>query len=279
MSLKGIAKETTKIIEEGKYTTPSGKTVHIEQEQNQAEKGTILYTPEEATKLLNKENKCKPNQPVIEVIHGKTQEISRRIVQSEDCSDLVILNCASARNPGGGFVNGAKAQEEDLARCSGLYTCLLTQPEYYEVNRRQSSLLYTDHLIFSPDVPWFRSGNRDLLEDPFSASVITAPAPNAGQALRRDPKAGDAIEEALRRRAGMVLAIARENNRRSLLLAAWGCGVFRNNPEMVADAFGSWIESPFFEGCFDRIYFGIYDRSKDQGTINAFKDRFSINDE
>ncbi len=187
----------------------------------------------------------------------------------------MLLNYASARNPGGGFINGAKAQEEDLARCSGLYLCQLKQPEYYAANRSQDSLLYTDRLIYSPRVPWFRTYSRELLDDYFLASVITAPAPNAGQVLRRDAKAQPDIERVLRRRAGYVLAVARDNGHRSLLLGAWGCGVFCNDPSMVADAFGQWLESPRFHGCFDRVVFGVYDISKSKDTLRAFQRRFA----
>jgi uncharacterized protein (TIGR02452 family) len=211
----------------------------------------------------------------IEVTDETTQAAAHRLVSLEGGPDLVLLNFASARNPGGGFIKGAKAQEEDLARCSGLYPCLLTQPEYYEVNRAQDSMLYTDHLIYSPQVPWFRVHNRELLDDYFLASVMTAPAPNAGQALNRDPNSTPEIEQALRRRAGYVLAIAQAQGHRTLLLGAWGCGVFRNNPSMVADAFGQWLESRRFQGCFERVVFGIYDSSKNQNTLRAFKDRFS----
>jgi uncharacterized protein (TIGR02452 family) len=58
------------------------------------------------------------------------------------------------------------------------------------------------------------------------------------------------------------------------LLGAWGCGVFQNDPAMVADAFGQWLESPRFQGCFDRVTFAIYDSSKSQETLKAFEARF-----
>ena len=92
-------------------------------------------------------------------------------------------------------------------------------------------------------VPWFKTRSRQLLEDFFLASVITAPAPNAGQVLRRDSTAQSKILEALHRRAGYVLTVARENGHRSLLLGAWGCGVFRNDPYSVAASFGQWLKS------------------------------------
>lgn len=275
MSLKGVAKETLSILEAGRYIAPSGKTVEFLAEQQAAVAGTMLYTPEQAYALLEEQAGCNStSQPTIEVTDETTQIAARRLVQVEECTDLVLLNYASARNPGGGFIRGAKAQEEDLARCSGLYPCLLTQPTYYEANRAQDSLLYTDHGIYSPRVPWFRTRSRELLESVFLASVITAPAPNAGQALRRDLDAGPAIATALQRRAGIVLAIARANGHRSLLLGAWGCGVFRNQPDMVANVFGEWLAGTHFQGCFDRVVFAIYDSTRDKTTLRAFQQRF-----
>lgn len=248
MSLKDIALETLEIIQKG-FVNSSGKVINFALEQQAAEAGTILYTPEQLSQLLAKSESGNANKPVIEVTDETTQVAAHRLVTVEGCSDLVLLNYASARNPGGGFLNGAKAQEEDLARCSGLYPCLLTQPKYYEINRAHNSLLYTDHIIYSPKVPWFKTRSRQLLEDFFLASIITAPAPNAGQFLRRNPDADLEVEEALRRRAGYVLTVARENGHRSLLLGAWGCGVFRNNPYSVANAFDCWLNSCQFKGC------------------------------
>jgi uncharacterized protein (TIGR02452 family) len=274
MSLTGIAKETLQILEKGEFFSKHGNVINFAVEQKLAEKNTKLYRPENVENLLQNIPCDKKQSLLIEVTDETTQVAAHRLVKSEGCHDLVLLNYASARNPSGGFINGAKAQEEDLARCSGLYPCQLTQPDYYEANRSQESLLYTDHIIYSPKVPWFRIRSRELLDDYFLASVITAPAPNAGQVLRRNPNALPDIEKALRQRAGYVLAVAQDNGHRSLLLGAWGCGVFANDAGMVADAFGQWLESPRFQGCFDRVVFGIYDSSKTKDTLRAFKNRF-----
>jgi uncharacterized protein (TIGR02452 family) len=277
MSLTGIAKETLQILETGEFISANGDLSNFSAEQKLAEKNTRLYRPAEVADLLDQKiHSDRQSSPTIEVTEETTQVAAHRLVTSEGCRDLVLLNFASARNPGGGFITGAKAQEEDLARCSGLYPCLLTQPQYYEANRVQDSLLYTDYLIYSPQVPWLRVRNRELLDRHFLASVITVPAPNAGQVLRRNPDAMPEIEKALRQRAGYILAVARDNGHRSLLLGAWGCGVFRNDPSMVADAFGRWLESPHFQRYFDRVVFGIYDSSKTKDTLTAFKNRFGL---
>ena len=274
MSLKAVAKETIKILESGQYTNNSGQIVNFAEEQKKAERETKLYTPEQLQKLLSQSNSNSGNQLLIEVVEERTQTAAHRLITSEECSDLVLLNFASARNPGGGFINGAKAQEEDLARCSGLYLCLLKQPKYYQMNREQKSLIYTDHIIYAPQIPWFRTHRRKFLDNYFVASVITAPAPNAGQILRRDSNAQPRILEALQRRAGYVLTVARDNRHRNLLLGAWGCGVFRNNPLDVAGAFAGWLNSPEFQGCFDRVVFAIYDSTKEKMVLSAFKNYF-----
>ncbi len=274
MSLKETATETLRIFDAGYFIAPDGRRVDVQPALKEAVEKTRLYTPEQASALFESLS-SKPSQlPTIEVTAETTQHAARRLVESESVADLVLLNFASARNAGGGFINGARAQEEDLCRCSGLYQCLISQRGYYDANRKQESALYTDHLIYSPNVPWFRTRSRDDPDILILASVITAPAPNAGVVLSRESDALPKIEATLRRRAGLVLAVAAGNGHRSLLLGAWGCGVFRNDPALVADAFGKWLESDKFAGVFDRAVFAIYDRSKDRATLSAFKQRF-----
>lgn len=201
-----------------------------------------------------------------------TGQAGRRLVHDEGAARVVALNFASAKNPGGGFLGGAKAQEEDLARCSALYTCQLTQRAYYDKNRRVGSMLYTDHMIYSPDVPFFRDDRLELLDAPFHLSIVTAPAPNAGEASGRGE--GAMVKETLAARAGKVLAVAAAHGHRCLLLGAWGCGVFRNDPHNVAEAFATWLAHEAFQGAFDRVVFAVYDRAKNRPNYSAFVDRF-----
>jgi uncharacterized protein (TIGR02452 family) len=274
MSTNETAAETLKLLENGAFDAPDGRRLSMQPALDEAIAGTRLYTPERAAEIVGRCALSPVRPPLIEVTEETTQIAARRLVEAESVQDLVLLNFASARNAGGGFLTGAKAQEEDLCRCSGLYPCLLTQPAYYEANRRNESALYTDHLIYSPNVPWFRARGRDRPDTVFLASVITAPAPNAGVVLGREAQAAAQIEATLQRRAGLVLAVAAEHGHHNLLLGAWGCGVFRNDPRVVADVFGRWLVSETFAGAFDRVVFAIYDRAPGQATLTAFRQRF-----
>lgn len=274
MSLKGIAKSTVSILEAGHYTPPKGPRVSIAASLAAAVDGTQTYTPARVAALLSAPDGA-GGAPSITATNERTQEAAHRLVVKEGLDDLVLLNFASARNPGGGFLRGAKAQEEDLSRCSGLYACLMPQRTYYASNEPSpgdpvGGMLYTDHIIHSPRVPFFRRKNRDLLPAPYLASVITAPAPNATQALRRDPTALPLIEAALRRRAGGVLAVAQDRGHRSLLLGAWGCGVFGNPPVIVASAFADWLTAPRFAGAFDRVTFAVFEPVRGRDTLAPF---------
>ena len=135
MSLKETATQTLKILDAGYFLAPDGRRVNIEPAQRKAVEGTSLYTPEQAAAILERLTPASSGQVAIEVTDETTQIAARRLVELESVADLALLNFASARNPGGGFINGAKAQEEDLCRCSGLYPCLMSQPEYYKANR------------------------------------------------------------------------------------------------------------------------------------------------
>ena len=275
MSLAGIAKDTLRIVDRGTYQAPSGAEVSVRDAVATAVQGTTLHRPADCAQLVSQAAAHAPAPCTIEVTSESTAEAGRRLVQTEGVAHVVALNFASAKNPGGGCIGGAKAQEEDLARCSALYTCQLTQRDYYDENRACESMLYTDHLIYSPDVPFFRDERLDLLEQPFLLSVITSPAPNAGEHLRRDPLGAAAIGQALQRRAGQVLAVAETHGHRNLVLGAWGCGVFRNDPILVAGVFADWLAAPRFSGAFDRVVFAIYDRSGKGITLGAFQARFA----
>lgn len=265
-----MALETVSILERGEYEAPSGRTVRMSEQVARAVQGTVLYRPGEPSAPQG--SASARAAPRLEVTDEKTGQAARRLVEEEGVAEVLALNFASARNPGGGFLGGARAQEEDLARCSALYSCLLTQPDYYTVNRTQRSLLYTDHLIYSPRVPFFRGEDGALLERPFLVSLLTAPAPNAGELLRQDPDEAPLIPETLRRRAISVLRVAARQGHKTLILGAWGCGAFRNDPHVVVEAFDQALEA--LAGHFERVVFAVYEPRGQGPNLRAFRERW-----
>ena len=218
MSLKQHAKEVLDLIDRGIYSA-NGVDVSIETHVKSALDGSRLYTPEQLATLRTQHPTGE--HPIVEVVDGTTQNIAQSMA---DSGPLVLLNFASARNPGGGFLNGAKAQEEDLCRCSALYPTLTRHQEYYDSNRNEPSLLYTDHAIFSPGVPFFKiRGTGNYLEKPFLSSVITAPAPNTKPYLAKSGDAG-ILKLCFERRWKNVLAIACDVGVRN---ASWCLGLRR----------------------------------------------------
>ena len=282
MNNKTLARQALSISQTGKLPLPDGGFLDFSAAQQAAQRGTVLYRPDELARwretLRQPENgfRRSPNRRAaqIEVTPESTQQAANRLLVKEGLGDVVLLNFASAKNAGGGFLNGAKAQEEDLCRSSGLYLCQLEQPDYYAANRAEKSMLYTDHIIYSPRVPFFRVSGDGLLNECFYPSVITAPAPNAGVFLQREPHGAAALAQTLQRRADYVLAVAKDQAQKNLVLGAWGCGVFRNPPEQVAAAFAQSLRQPEFANCFERIVFAVYDRSPGKAVFKAFAAQF-----
>ncbi|HEY2367496.1 MAG TPA: TIGR02452 family protein [Polyangiaceae bacterium] len=258
MDNKAQANETLRIIADGRYAT-KGRNVDIGDAIRGAVAGTVTYKPGEVVAR----RAGGANSTRVEVTNETTSSAGRRLAIDEKESRVCVLNFASARKPGGGFLGGAKAQEEDLARSSALYACLEPQRAYYDANRAHASTLYTDHVIYSPDVPFFRDDRGSLVAPPAMLSVISAPAPNAGAI---DPSERPQLLPALARRAGIVLEIAAKHGHRVLVLGAWGCGVFRNDPRDVATTFRTHLE----RSEFDRVVFAVWDRGG--ATIATFRE-------
>jgi uncharacterized protein (TIGR02452 family) len=192
-------------------------------------------------------------------------------VESGKYQHIGVLNFASAKHPGGGFLGGAKAQEESLARSSGLYHSLLRCSGYYAHHRQLKTCLYSDWMIFSPDCPILRTDRGDWLEAPFVVSFITSPAPNAGAIQFNEPHNRSKIPATFQERISKLLALAVHHGCDALVLGAWGCGAFRNDPEVVAPIFWEHLgpEGQFW-GRFRKVQFSVLDTSPTQNIYNAF---------
>jgi len=192
-------------------------------------------------------------------------------------TDICVLNFASGRNPGGGFLRGALAQEESLARSSGLYPCLQTQREtYYLPNRISRSPYYSNNAIYSPKVPFFRTDEGEWLVKPLPASVVSCAAVNAGVVSKRSvPKSEAKDQEEVRKsnekRMRLILRVAALHKHEILVLGAFGCGVFRNDPKQIAGMWAKLLMNREFKGRFRRVCFAVFDHTQERRVLNAFK--------
>ncbi|MBT1190254.1 TIGR02452 family protein [Streptomyces sp. CJ_13] len=273
--LREIARENAEIVAAGAYRTRSGRQISLTAAVAEAKAGTRIYGPKPV--VPDDKLTARTDRTAVEVTGESSTVAARRLAtadpESPEATSTAVLNFASARNPGGGYVRGAKAQEEALCRASALYETLLLAPEYYEVHRAGRSTFYTDRVIHSPGVPVFRDDRGELLETPFRVGFLTSPAPNAGTIRRQEPERTHEIPAALARRAERVLEVAALHGYRRLVLGAWGCGVFQNDPTQVAQAFRSLLTGRF-AGVFERVVFAVLDRAP--GPRQAFERAFGV---
>lgn len=197
-----------------------------------------------------------------------------------------VHNFASATNPGGGVVRGANAQEECLCRCSGLYFNLNEQnmwDGFYRPHRASRDPIHNDDIIFTPEVLVFKTDtvNPKLLPeaDWYKVDVITCAAPNLRDKSSNRFNQGDGVkknkisdEELLlihEKRLQRILDIAVAEREEVVILGAFGCGAFSNNPEVVALAAKNVIKK--YLNTFKVIEFAVYCNPKDNRNFETFK--------
>ncbi|MFF1545527.1 TIGR02452 family protein [Streptomyces sp. NPDC058291] len=265
--LRGIARETEEIVVAGRYRASDGREVALTAAIAAAREGTRMLGPGPVDIPA-----AASADTLVEVTGESSLEAARRLAGAP----VAVLNFASARNPGGGYLNGAQAQEEALCRASALHACLLAAREFYDHHRAHRDAFYTDRVIHSPAVPVFRDDRGRLLDEPYRAGFLTAAAPNAGVVLRTAPERASELPRALAVRAERVLEAAAAHGYRRLVLGAWGCGVFRNDPAQVAEAFRALLgPGGRFGRTFEHVVFGVLDRTPGRTVLAAFEKRFA----
>lgn len=195
---------------------------------------------------------------------------------------IAVLNFASASNPGGGVETGASAQEECLCRVSTLYPCLKDKAiwqTFYTPHRNAHNPLHDDDIIYTKDVVVIKDDDYHDLDKSFKVDVITCAAPNLRVQPSNDynPCDGDisiniSDEELIHlheQRGRKILSVAAQNNVDILILGAFGCGAFRNNPMLVAQAYKNIL--PVYMNYFKSIEFAVYCSPKDDTNYRVFR--------
>ena len=182
-----------------------------------------------------------------------------------------LLNFASATHPGGGVRNGSNAQEESLCRCSTLFPCLDTRflnEKFYDFHKNRHDTRYTSAVIYTPDIIAFKTDDFLPSELPLkkwaTVDVLSCAAPNLKQARISDAELLALHEE----RAKHILSVAYLHEIDIIVLGAFGCGAFQNDPETVATAYKNVL--PFFGKKFFEISFAIYSTPSDKRNFDIF---------
>ncbi|KAL1756715.1 hypothetical protein FB107DRAFT_210943 [Schizophyllum commune] len=264
---KEIADDTLEALEAGCYSL-DGRTYALKDAVKRSEQGTRYYQPDCA--LASWEITPPPSsngrQTEVTLAEISTLEGARFLISQTDAR-VGILNFASATKPGGGFLSGASAQEESIARSSTLYPTLLTTEaqRFYRLHKkRDTEGYYTHAMIYSPSILVFRTDDGRWLP-PYEVDILTSPAVNAGVVRQKnngrvsDEDIEGDIGMAMRERMGRVLFLFEQEGVRDIVLGSFGTGVFKNNVQMVA---GIWVDLLFeetarFRNSFDRVAFAI----------------------
>lgn len=185
-------------------------------------------------------------------------------------SKIGVLNFASAMNPGGGFIKGAMAQEEALCQASTLYPQLKSSKMYTD-NRSVQISGYYNHSMNVSDTYFIRDSEYRYIEKPIKATVITSAAVNIN---RLDTIDKQVIKEVMHQRMEEIIKMFVRYECKTLILGAFGCGVFGNNPYDIAEIWMELLEK--YGAHFEKVIFAVKSRKKDMNIV-AFIDTFASN--
>ena len=274
-ALRKIAEETLTAIRMGRYHY-KGVDQDLTDALKVAKRKTEYHSPNSSIKQWASSTKPdRHSSPThISILHISTLDAARLLENvyrssPSEGGKTGILNFASATKPGGGFKNGAEAQEESIVRSSTLYSALEVgeAQQFYKLHTCESAenavAYYSHGMIYSPNIIIFRDDDGNWTY-PFLVDVLSCAAVNAGEvrkALNGPISSGleVEIEKEMSERMGRILYLFEEKGVRNIILGTFGTGVFRNSVATVARIWAHLLLVPEarFKNSFDRIIFAI----------------------
>ena len=249
-----------------------------------SKKGTRLYGPDDYPALPEQ----RKTPVTIEVTKSTSFMAASQRYFYHGKERIAVLNFASAVNPGGGVKSGSSAQEESLCRCSTLYPTLNQRflwEQYYEPNRAAGDPLHTDACIWSPGIVICKldaSGYPRIDQEGWATvDVISCAAPNLRERTGNIHNPETAVPVHLTaqeqyalhlKRAKHILHIAASKRAAALILGAFGCGAFANDPWAVARAYKDALEE--YGQYFSYVEFAVYCRPDETRNYDAFRQTF-----
>ena len=274
-ALKRIAEETLTALREGRYPY-KGIDKDLKEAVKEAKSKTVYFSPKSSIKEWASSTKPNPthSSPThISILHVTTLDAARildNVYKSNPSENgkTGILNFASATKPGGGFQNGADAQEESIARSSTLSIALKTEKaqQFYNLHNRENAenaaAYYSHSMIYSPNISIFRDDDGNWTY-PFAVDVLSCAAVNAGEVRKANGPITSGqevvIEKEMSERMGRILYLFEQQGARNIILGTFGTGVFRNKVDTVARIWAHLLLVPEarFKDSFDRVIFAI----------------------
>lgn len=164
-------------------------------------------------------------------------------------AQIAVLNMASSLQVGGGYLTGARSQEEDLCRRSNLVTALKSAEVEGVFPIPSECMMYSSSVTVlrgpRPSYKW--------LEKPFDVAVLTAAALRKPRLV--EDKYTPQQRELMQRKIHLLLTVAAANNHRHLVLGAWGTGAYGNPITEVAELFRDALQ--MYGGAFDVVVFAV----------------------
>ena len=188
------------------------------------------------------------------------------IIEYSKLGKTCVLNMASYKRPGGGVANGARAQEECLFRCSNLYHTI--GANLYPIIENQC--------IYTKDAVFFKDVNYNYIDSVVS-DVITIAAINLNEnSLYNTNTDISEYEKINKNKIRLMLSKAIDNQVENIILGAWGCGVFNNNPEIISFYFYDVLVNEGYAAYFKNVIFAIINDHNSVGNnFYSFNEQFS----
>ncbi|KAJ7450070.1 hypothetical protein B0H11DRAFT_325799 [Mycena galericulata] len=266
--LRDIASTTLACISAGKVTV-NGLIYDLSSSLTESTLQTAYYAPDS---LLSTWQSFRPKnsttRTVIEILETTTLDAARNAALKGYKRPIGLLSFASAEQPGGGFINGASAQEESIARSSTLYKSLMTPTaqQFYSLhttNTGNNGGFYTHSMVYSPKVVVFRSDDGKWVP-PMEVDVLTSPAVHAGRvhASSSSSSTQSTIDSTMHERMARILFLFERRRVRNIVLGSFGTGVFQNDVPAVARIWATLLvgDNARFARSFDYVAFAVVDR-------------------
>ena len=174
-----------------------------------------------------------------------------------------VLDFASDSNPGGSWRSKQQGtQEEALCRASSLG--LKLEAHFADVGAG-GYMPGKESCVYVPEVAVFWVKDSGWLVPAIPCAVVAAALRDVG---------GDV--GALRRKVRSVLVTAAAHGHSRLVLGAWGCGAFGNDPALVAAAFRDEVRAAAARGDVEHVVFAMGDSGAGRRNAALFREVFGL---